>query len=277
MTEKKKNGSGGKTRREFLKDAGLLVGGTAIGSTVLLAACGGGETETVTQTVTSTAPGGTTTVTAGATTVTDTITSTTTVGAGQTATVTATTTQTESRFVCPIDGMEFDTLAELQAHFQAAHPVGEATGIVTLNINGTVYMLGVEPDWSLAYVIREKIGLTGTKRGCRAGDCGACTVIMNGLPVLSCLALAIECNGASITTVEGLAQDDDELTALQQAFIDEDAVNCGFCTPAMLLTATALLDFNPNPSKDEIKEFMSGVLCRCGIYHEILAAIQKVA
>ena len=115
MTEKKKNGSGGKTRREFLKDAGLLVGGTAIGSTVLLAACGGGETETITNTVTntatvtSTAPGGTQTVT-----------STTTVGAGQTATETetVTTTQTESQFVCPVDGMEFDTLAELKAHFK---------------------------------------------------------------------------------------------------------------------------------------------------------------
>ena len=245
MTEKKKNGSGGKTRREFLKDAGLLVGGTAIGSTVLLAACGGGEETTVTKTVT-------TTVTAAATTV------------------------TESKFVCPICNMEFDTLAELQAHFEATHPLGEAAGVATLNINGITYMLGIEPDWTLAYVIREKIGLTGTKRGCRAGDCGACTVLMNGLPVLSCLTLAIEANGASITTVEGLAQGD-QLTPLQQAFIDEDAINCGFCTPAMLLTAKALLDFNPNPSKDEIKEFMSGVLCRCGIYHEILAAIQKVA
>jgi len=117
MTEKKNNGSGGKTRREFLKDAGLLIGGTAIGSTVLLAACGGGEeatktvTKTNTATVTSTAPGAT-----------QTITSTTTVGAGQTATTTLTETQTTTRFICPIDGMEFDTLAELQTHFESAHP-----------------------------------------------------------------------------------------------------------------------------------------------------------
>ena len=124
MTEKKKNGSGGKTRREFLKDAGLLVGGTAIGSTVLLAACGGEET---TKTVTTTA-------TAAATTITETV--------------------TESKFVCPIDGMEFDSLAELQAHFEATHPVGEGVaGVATLNINGITYMVGIEPDWSLAYTI----------------------------------------------------------------------------------------------------------------------------
>jgi aerobic-type carbon monoxide dehydrogenase small subunit (CoxS/CutS family) len=269
MTEKKNNGSGEKTRREFLKDAGLLIGGTAIGSTVLLAACGGEETtKTVTTTAAATTITDTTTVTAAATTVTD----TTTVTAGAT---TVTDTVTESRFVCPIDQMEFDTFAELQAHFEAAHP-GGAPGVITLNINGIVYMLKVEPDWTLAYAIREKIGLTGTKRGCRAGDCGACTVIMNGLPILSCLYLAIEADGAAITTVEGLAQGD-SLSTLQQAFIDEDAVECGFCTPGMLMSAKALLDRIPNPSKDEIKEFMAGNLCRCGIYREIIAAIQRAA
>ena len=246
MTEKKKNGSGGKTRREFLKDAGLLVGGTAIGSTVLLAACGGGETETVTKTATVT-------------------------------TTAAATTVTETRFICPIDGMEFDSLDELRAHFEATHAVGAgAAGVITLNINGYVYMLKVEPDWTLAYVIREKIGLTGLKRGCRAGDCGACTIIVNGLPILSCLYLAIEADGATITTIEGLAQGD-ELTPLQQAFIDHDALQCGFCTPATILTAKALLEFIPNPSKEEIKEFMAGVLCRCGTYPWVMAAIQSQA
>jgi ABC-type Fe3+-hydroxamate transport system substrate-binding protein len=133
MTEKKKNGSGGKTRREFLKDAGLLVGGTAIGSTVLLAACGG-EAETVTNTVTRTNTA-TVTSTAAATTITDTVTSTTTVGAGQTATVTET--QTQSRFVCPIDGTEFVTLAELQAHFASTHSQEAAIpGLITLTVNG---------------------------------------------------------------------------------------------------------------------------------------------
>jgi carbon-monoxide dehydrogenase small subunit len=270
MTEKKKNGSGGKTRREFLKDAGLLVGGTAIGSTVLLAACGGGEetTKTITQKQTETV-----TKTAGATTITDTVTSTTTVGAGATVTEPG----TVSKFVCPIDGIEFDTLAELKDHFEATHPTGEgATGVVSLNINGIVYMVKTEPDWTLAYVIREKIGLTGTKRGCRAGDCGACTVLMNGLPILSCLCLAIEADGASITTVEGLAQGD-TLSPLQQAFIDNEGLQCGFCTPAMLLTAKALLEFIPNPSKNEIKEFMSGVLCRCGAQLGVIAAIQSQA
>jgi len=167
MTGKEKKGSGGKTRREFLRDAGLLIGGTTIGSTVLLAACGGDTTtetvtatQTQTATVTSTAAGGTQTVT-----------STTTVGAGQTAT--ETTTVSESRFVCPIDGMEFDTLAELQAHFEAAHAEeGAIPGVITLNVNGDSYLMKVEPEWTLAFVIREKCLLIGTKIGCNRGECG---------------------------------------------------------------------------------------------------------
>jgi aerobic-type carbon monoxide dehydrogenase small subunit (CoxS/CutS family) len=174
--------------------------------------------------------------------------------------------------------MEFDSLAELQAHFDATHAIGEGIpGVITLNINDTVYLLKVEPDWTLAYVIREKIGLTGLKRGCKAGDCGACTIIVNGLPILSCLTLAIETDGATITTIEGLAKDKDALDPMQQAFIDHDALQCGFCTPATILTAKALLEFIPNPSREEIKEFMAGVLCRCGTYPWVFAAIESQA
>jgi carbon-monoxide dehydrogenase small subunit len=237
MTEKKKNGSGGKTRREFLKDAGLLVGGTAIGSTVLLAACGGGETETVTNTVTRT------------------------------------TTVTESKFVCPIDGMEFDTLAELQIHFQATHPTEEAIpGLITLNVNGSLHTIQVKSNWTLLYVLREILGLPGTKNGCGMGECGACTVIVNGIAVYSCLMLAIEADGSNILTVEGLS-DGVTLHPIQQAFFDNDASQCGYCIPGFLMVAKALLDDNPNPTFDEVREGISGHICQCGHTKKIVQAI----
>lgn len=268
MTEKKKNGSGGKTRREFLKDAGLLVGGTAIGSTVLLAACGGGETatitDTVTNTVTSTAVGGTATVT-------DTVTST--VGAGETATVT--TTATESRFVDPIDGMEFDTLAELKAHFESAHPAEEGIpGVITLNVNGDSYLLKVDPEWTLAFVIREKCLLIGTKVGCNRGECGTCTVIMNGKTVYSCMVLAMEADGAIIETVEGLGTSNN-LSTLQQKFADIRGGQCGFCTPGYLMSATLLLRSNPNPTMQEAKEAVAGHICVCGNMVRIIRGIME--
>jgi aerobic-type carbon monoxide dehydrogenase small subunit (CoxS/CutS family) len=274
MTEKKKrNGSGGKTRREFLKDAGLLVGGTAIGSTVLLAACGGGETETVTNTVTntatvtSTAPGGTATVT-------DTV--TTTVGAGQTATVTQTQTQTATRFVCPIDGMEFDTLAELQAHFNAEHGDGGAAipGMITLDVNNELYHVLADNEDSLAWVIREGCQLPATKVGCNRGMCGTCTVLVDGVPMYSCMMLAIEAQGKKIETCEGLGSPGN-LNALQQSFIDHRGFQCGYCTPGFLMTATALLRANPNPTMDEVKEAISGHICPCGNMVRIVASVME--
>jgi len=274
MTEKEKE-TEGLSRREFLKDAGLLVGGTAIGSTVLLAACGSGETETVTNTVTdtvtSTAAGGTQTVT-----------STTTVGAGQTATVTETQTQTQtaSKFICPIDSIEFDTLAELQAHFEAEHG-GEAAevvqGLLRLTINGTPHYVKAANNWTLAYVLREKLHYMGTKRGCDDGNCGWCTVIIDGRPILSCLALAVQVDGKDILTIEGLAKNNEELHPLQQAFIDLDALQCGICTPGQIMTAKALLDINPNPTAEEVREALAGVVCRCGSYQNIVAAVLKAA
>ena len=251
MTEKKKNGSGGKTRREFLKDAGLLVGGTAIGSTVLLAACGGGEETTVTKTVTSTAPGGTTTVTAAATTV------------------------TESKFVCPIDQMEFDTLAELQAHFAAEHAdTGAMPNIVTLSVNGSDYIVHVEPEWPLSFVIREKLGLTGLKVGCDRAECGSCMVLVDGKQMLSCTMLAIECQGMNITTIEGLA-DGPNYDPVQQLFLDNGTYQCGFCTPGMIMSAKSLLDKNSSPSRAEVKKAMSGNLCFCMDYTRIIDTVVK--
>jgi len=270
MTGKEKKGSGGKTRREFLRDAGLLIGGTTIGSTVLLAACSG---DTVTETVTATQTATVTSTAAGGT---QTVTSTTTVGAGQTATVTET--ATASRFVCPVDGMEFDTLAELQAHFEAEH-AGEAAipGVITLNVNGDSYLIKVEPEWTLAWVIREKCLLIGTKIGCNRGECGTCTVLINGrafYSFYSCMVLAIDVNGATIETVEGLGEPNN-LSKVQEKYAEIRGGQCGFCTPGFLMSATELLRKNANPTMQEAKEAVAGHLCVCGNMTRIIRGITE--
>lgn len=143
---------------------------------------------------------------------------------------------------------------------------------VSFSVNGEVYEVEVEPWWTLLEVLREKLYLTGTKRGCDRGDCGACTVLINGIAKLSCLMLAVEAQGKEILTVEGLAQDK-ELHPIQQAFVEQGAVQCGFCTPGMVLSAKALLDRNPTPSEEEVREGLSGNLCRCTGYTKIIEAV----
>jgi aerobic-type carbon monoxide dehydrogenase small subunit (CoxS/CutS family) len=167
--------------------------------------------------------------------------------------------------------MEFDTLAELQAHFEAAHPEG-VPGIITLTVNGKGHVVKSEDSWSLLYVLREKLGLTGAKAACETGDCGACTIIMDGRPVLACLVFAKTAQGKDIQTVEGMATGD-ELTPLQQAFVDKDAMECGFCTPAMIMSAKALLAINAQPTPDEVRESLAGNICKCGKYHNIVDAV----
>jgi carbon-monoxide dehydrogenase small subunit len=125
-------------------------------------------------------------------------------------------------------------------------------------------------------LLREELALTGTKNGCTAGECGACTVLMNGEPVNSCMVLAVECEGAEIITVEGLAQDG-QLDPVQQALIEAGGIQCGFCTPGVLITARALLDRNPHPSEEEIREALVGNLCRCTGYVRIIQGIQEAA
>ncbi len=147
---------------------------------------------------------------------------------------------------------------------------------ITLSINGVKEYVEVSSNLSLLQLLREKLALTGTKNGCEAGECGACTVLVNGEPVNSCMMLAIEADGAEILTVEGLAQDG-RLDVLQQAFVDEGGVQCGFCTPGMLISARALLGRNPDPSEDEIREALVGNLCRCTGYTRIVRAVQKAA
>jgi aerobic-type carbon monoxide dehydrogenase small subunit (CoxS/CutS family) len=158
------------------------------------------------------------------------------------------------------------------ATVQEEKPVSEAT--VTLLVNGESYRVSVQPQWTLQYVLAEKLGLTGTKEFCGEGACGACSVIMDGRPVLSCMMLAIECGGRPLETIEGIARAGHPLI---EAYIKHSCMQCGFCTPGFVVTAKALLDRNQDPSVDEIKEAMVGNLCRCGTYPAHIKAIQEAA
>jgi aerobic-type carbon monoxide dehydrogenase small subunit (CoxS/CutS family) len=170
--------------------------------------------------------------------------------------------------------MEFDTLAELQAHFNAEHGDGAAAmpGIVTLHVNGRNYTTMVEPEWPLAYVLRESLGLVGTKVGCDRGECGSCTIHVDGRPVLACTMLAIESQGKDIVTIEGLA-DGSELHPVQKKFRDNCTFQCGYCTPGMIMSAVALLSKTPNPTRDQVKEGISGNICMCMDYTRITNTI----
>jgi carbon-monoxide dehydrogenase small subunit len=147
---------------------------------------------------------------------------------------------------------------------------------IGFRVNGVPVEVEVEDHWTLLEVLRERLALTGTKKGCGMGECGACTVILDGKPVTSCLVLAREAEGCSINTVEGEARGD-RLSALQQAFVDKGAIQCGFCTPGMIMSARALLTRNPDPDEQEVKVAIEGNLCRCTGYKPILAAILEAA
>jgi aerobic carbon-monoxide dehydrogenase small subunit len=157
---------------------------------------------------------------------------------------------------------------------QIAHKV--RSQIIEIGVNGEWHELTVKPRNSLVEVLREKLGLTGTKDGCEQGVCGACTVVLEGRPVLACITLAVECHGKEIRTVEGLARGE-ILSAIQQAFLDQGAVQCGFCTSGMLMSTTALLEKNSKPSLAEIKKALEGNLCRCTGYNSIVAAVQQAS
>jgi carbon-monoxide dehydrogenase small subunit len=147
---------------------------------------------------------------------------------------------------------------------------------IKVTVNGTEERLDVPSNMTLLQMLREKLALTGTKNGCEAGECGACTVLLNGEPVNSCMVLAVEIDGSEILTVEGLAPEG-ELSPLQEAFAENNAVQCGFCTPGMLMTAHAFVQRNPHPTEDEIKEALVGNLCRCTGYVRIVKAIRAVS
>ncbi len=147
---------------------------------------------------------------------------------------------------------------------------------IKLTVNSKEYEVDVKPHWSLAYVLREKLGLTGTKIACGNGACGSCTVIADGKAIFSCLQLAIAWQGSNITTIEGLA-DGNGLHPIQQSFIDNVAFQCGFCTPGMIIAAKVLLDKSPEPTEQEVRETIAGHICRCGSYPRIVKAILNAA
>lgn len=147
---------------------------------------------------------------------------------------------------------------------------------INLSVNGEMEQADISANMTLLDLLREGLVLTGTKNGCAAGECGACTVLLNGEPVNSCLVLAVECDGAEIVTVEGLAQDS-QLDPIQDAIMEAGGVQCGFCTPGILIASRALIDRNPNPSISEIKAALVGNLCRCTGYLRIIHAVQEAA
>ena len=148
--------------------------------------------------------------------------------------------------------------------------------VLEMSINGEAHEITVKPRVMLLEAIREKIGLTGTKDGCESGTCGACTVLVDGQPTLSCITLVVECEGKNIRTVEDLA-DGENLNYLQEAFLDQGGTQCGFCTPGMLMSATALLEKNPKPTRDDINKALEGNLCRCTGYNSIVDSILQVS
>jgi aerobic-type carbon monoxide dehydrogenase small subunit (CoxS/CutS family) len=245
--EERKEQPSGLSRREFLKDAGLVVGGTAVGSMAFLSSCKTGTVETITKTVstTVTSPPVTTTVTAAAAT----------------------------KWVDPIDGTEWPTQAAMTAHFKAAHPnIDAAESMTVFTVNGVGYGFLLQPNWSLAHVLRDKLGLFALKEGCQLGECGCCAVMVDGLSVYSCLAFANEMGGKNVVTVEGLSNNG-ELDKVQQKFYDQDVTQCGFCTPGFLMAAEALYKVTPKPTLDEVREAVAGHVCMCGNVHRSVNAI----
>lgn len=147
--------------------------------------------------------------------------------------------------------------------------------MISFELNGKSIEIEVPPRWTLLRLLREKLGITGTKEGCGIGECGACTVLVDGIPVNACLVLAPKVEARRVETIEGLGSED-SLHPLQKSFIEHGAVQCGFCTPGILMSAKALLDGNPHPLKEEVKEAISGHLCRCTGYQQIIEAIEDL-
>ena len=157
----------------------------------------------------------------------------------------------------------------LKARLYANHTETN-TVLTTLIVNGKTYQLKVEPNKTLADILRWELHLTGTKVACDRGECGACTVLMEGMPILSCMTLAIACDGKRIETIEGLAGPSGKMHPIQRIFVDNDGLQCGFCTPGVLMTVKALLDNNPSPSEAEVRKALSGNICRCSAYPNII-------
>ena len=184
---------------------------------------------------------------------------------------------TSSKYVCPYCSTVFESHDAVKAHVVALHgtePLPKPHGSITITVNGYRYEHHVEANTTLYRLIHDQMGLTGAKMFCDRGACGSCTVIMDGRPILSCMTLAIECDGKKIETVEGIAQADHPLI---ESYVKHHAMQCGYCTPGFVVTAKALLDRNPDPTDDEIREAIAGNLCRCGTYPQHPKAIAEAA
>ena len=182
-----------------------------------------------------------------------------------------------SNYLCPYCSKAYGTYEDLKEHVIDEHKteaLPRAEGLIELTINGQVYELRVEPEWTLYDLIHDKLGLTGSKMFCDRGACGSCTVIMDGRPILSCMTLAIECDGKNIETVEGVAAANHPLI---DAYVEHHCMQCGYCTPGFVVTAKALLDRNPNPKEDGIRDALAGNLCRCGTYPQHVKAVLEAA
>jgi aerobic-type carbon monoxide dehydrogenase small subunit (CoxS/CutS family) len=243
--KEKEKESGEISRREFLKDAGFVVGGGAVGALIAWPLIPGEEkiVEVPGETVFVDVPGPTVTVNV----------------PGPTVTVPGPT--------VTVPGPTVTVTVEV--------PGEKIPGAVTLTVNGEPRLVKVEPEWSLAFVLKEKLGLTGAKIGCDRAECGTCTIIVDGRTALACSILAIQAEGRDIRTIEGLA-DGPILHPVQQRFLDNSTFQCGYCTPGMIMSAVALLESNPNPTVDEARETISGNLCYCSDYTRIVATIANV-
>ena len=182
-----------------------------------------------------------------------------------------------NKVACPYCGDVLDSADALKGHIFQAHK-GRAlpgpAGQIRLTINRAEHVFQVEPNWTLYYLIHDKLGLTGAKQFCDRGACGSCTMIVDGKPVLSCMMLAIECDGKTVETVEGIAADGHPLI---ESYVKNHAMQCGYCTPGFVVTSKALLDHNPNPTEEEIVEALSGNLCRCSTYPQHPIAVREAA
>ena len=178
---------------------------------------------------------------------------------------------------CPYCATRFEDHEVLKAHVIAEHgtePLPKPDGLISLTVNRQNYEFKVEANMTLYELIHDRMGLTGSKMFCDRGACGSCTVIMDGRPVLSCMTLAIECDGTNIETIEGVAQAEHPLI---ETYVKHHAMQCGYCTPGFVVTAKALLDKNPDPTEDEIREALAGNLCRCGTYPQHPKAVLEAA
>lgn len=219
--------AGSMSRRKFLKDAGLTIGGATLGTMSMMTACGTNLAETATQTVTAT----------------------------------------------KIVTVSSPPVTVTQPPVTKLVEKSPSDNTIEITVNGYKSVVMVSPEDTLAEVLREKLNLTGTKIGCDRGTCGACVVHLDGKPVLSCMMLAIEAAGRAITTIEGLASKG-KLTPLQQAVYDHTGFQCGFCTPGLIMEATALLAENPRPTVEEMKAAFGGHICRCGAFYSFMESVQ---